>query len=80
MYPSGISNRLAMCTVVSRMGRKSEYLPSLRVTPAVRSAVEKASAELDRPVSWIMTDAILAWLREYQSAPEHTKARSDASS
>jgi len=60
--------------------RKDRKLPQVRITPAMDDAIRAACTDLQRPIAWVVTDALRSWLDEYQGAPELTRARSERSS
>lgn len=60
--------------------RKTGKLPQVRITERMQEEIHAACTDLRRPIAWVVTEALRAWLDEYSRAPETAHARSEASS
>ena len=60
--------------------RKPAKLPQVRITQRMDDEIRAACADLSRPVAWVVTEALIAWLNDYRTAPSHAIERSRDSS
>jgi hypothetical protein len=60
--------------------RKTGKLPQVRITERMQEEIRAACTDLRRPVAWVVTEALRAWLDEYQSTPDVAHARSERNS